>query len=142
MSDKQDTKLDAMLHTRRLEAVSPDLAQRIILKAQSLPQNRTVSPWQWIRQLFAELHLPKPAYVVASALVLGIVVGASTPDATVSRDEEYQHMPLQVERQRARFQPSHVEQIFNEPHELLRFAHERAQHFLLPSVQLSQQFLA
>jgi len=88
MSDKQDDKLDAMLRARRLEAVSPDLAQRIILKAQSLPQNRTVSPWQWIRQLFAELHLPKPAYVVASALVLGIVVGASTPDATVSRDEE------------------------------------------------------
>ena len=88
MSDEQDVKLDAMLRRRRLEAASPDLAQRIILKAQRLPQNRKVSPWEWLRQLFAELHLPKPAYVVASTLVLGIVVGASTPDSIVSRDEE------------------------------------------------------
>jgi len=88
MSDKQDDKLDAMLRSRRLEGASPDMAQRIILRAQSLPQNRRISPWQWIRQLFAEFHLPKPAYVVASALVLGIIVGASTPDTTVPRDEE------------------------------------------------------
>jgi hypothetical protein len=88
MSDEQDAKLDAMLRARRLEDVGPELAQRIILKAQSLPQNRTVSPWEWIRQLFGELHLPRPAYVVASALVLGILVGVITPDATVSRDEE------------------------------------------------------
>jgi hypothetical protein len=88
MSDKQDDKLDAMLRSRRLEGASPDLAQRIILRAQSLPQNRRISPWQWIRQLCAEFHLPKPAYVVASALVLGIIVGASTPDTTVPRDEE------------------------------------------------------
>ena len=88
MSDKQDDKLDAMLRSRRLEAASSDLEQRIILRAQSLPQNRTTSPWQWIRQLFAEFHLPKPAYVVASALIIGIIVGASTPDTTVPRDEE------------------------------------------------------
>ncbi len=63
MSDRQDEKLDAMLRARRVEPASPDLAQRIILKAQSLPQNQTIPLWQWMRQLFAEFHLPRPAYV-------------------------------------------------------------------------------
>jgi hypothetical protein len=88
MSDKQDEKLDAMLRARKVEPASADLAQRIILKAQSLPQNQTMPLWQWIKQLFAEFHLPKPAYVVVSALVLGIIVGFSTPDRTASKDEE------------------------------------------------------
>ena len=88
MSDKQDEKLDAMLRARRVEPGSRDLAQRIILKAQSLPQNQTLPFAQWLRQLFAEFHLPKPAYVVASALVLGIVVGLNTPDRTASKDDD------------------------------------------------------
>jgi hypothetical protein len=88
MSDKQDEKLDAMLRAREAEPASRDLAQRIILKAQSLPQNQTLPLGQWIRQLFAEFHLPKPAYVVVSALVLGMIVGFSTPDKTASKDEE------------------------------------------------------
>ncbi len=88
MSDKQDENLDAMLRARRVEPASRDLAQRIILKAQSLPQNQTLPLIPWLRQLFAEFHLPKPAYVVVSALVLGMIVGFSTPDRTASRDED------------------------------------------------------
>ena len=88
MSDRQDEKLEAMLRTRRVEPASRDLAQRIILKAQSLPQNQILPFPQWLRQLFAEFHLPKPAYVVASALVLGIVVGLSTPDRIASKDDD------------------------------------------------------
>ena len=76
---RRETGSDAP-RSRRVEPASPDLAQRIILKAQSLPQNQTLSLWQWLRQLFAEFHLPKPAYVLASALVLGMIVGFSTPD--------------------------------------------------------------
>jgi hypothetical protein len=88
MSEKQDEKLDAMLRARRVEPTSRDLAQRIILMAQSLPQNQTLPLMQWLRQLFAEFHLPKPAYVVVSALVLGIIVGFSSPDRITSKDEE------------------------------------------------------
>jgi hypothetical protein len=78
MSDIKDEKLEAMMRTRRFEAVSPDLAERIILKAQGIPQVRATSFWQWLRQLCAEYHLPKPAYVLASALVLGLLIGFST----------------------------------------------------------------
>jgi hypothetical protein len=88
MSDKQDENLDAILRARRVEPASRDLAQRIISKAQSLPQNQTLPLIPWLRQLFAEFHLPKPAYVVVSALVLGMIVGFSTPDRAASRDEE------------------------------------------------------
>ena len=42
MSDRQDENLDAMLRARRFEPAGRDLAQRIILKAQTLPQNQTL----------------------------------------------------------------------------------------------------
>jgi hypothetical protein len=79
MSDIHDERLEAMLRSRRIEPASPDLAERIILKAQSLPQKKTISPWQWLRELCVEFHLPKPAYVVATALVFGLVIGFSMP---------------------------------------------------------------
>ena len=78
MSENQDEKLESMLRSRRTETVTPDLAGRIILQAQSLPQLQNVPLWQAVRQLFAEFHLPKPGYVLASALVLGMVLGFST----------------------------------------------------------------
>jgi len=81
MSRNQDEKLDAMLRQRRVEPTSPDLAERIILRAQSLPQAQNISLWNAVRQLFVEFHLPKPGYVLATALVLGMVLGFSTvPD--------------------------------------------------------------
>ena len=78
MTENEDEKLARLLHSRPLEPASHDLAARIILKAQSLPQLQNVSLWQAVRQLFAEFHLPKPGYVLASALVLGMVLGFST----------------------------------------------------------------
>lgn len=78
MSENQDEKLEKMLRSRRVEPVSHDLGSRIILKAQSLPQVQNISLWNAVRQLFAEFHLPKPGYVLASALVLGMMLGFST----------------------------------------------------------------
>jgi hypothetical protein len=79
MSTNQDQKLEAMLQARRVESASPDLAQRIILKAEALPQIQTSTLGQWIKRLFAEFHLPNPAYVLAATLVLGFVVGLNNP---------------------------------------------------------------
>jgi hypothetical protein len=75
MSDNRDDKLDSLLRSRRVEPASADLPQRIIFKARSLPQVRSVSLWQSVRQLFAEFRLPKPGYVLASALILGMLLG-------------------------------------------------------------------
>jgi hypothetical protein len=82
MSDNREEKLNRLLRARRLEPASPDLAQRIILRAQQLPQNQNMPLWQWIRDLFAEFHLPKPAYVLASSLILGMVIGFNAPEET------------------------------------------------------------
>jgi hypothetical protein len=87
MSDRQDEKLDTMLRARRVEPASPDLAQRIILKAQSVPQNQTIPLWQWMRQLFAEMHLPRPAYMFACTLILGFVIGFNAPLSTNGTDD-------------------------------------------------------
>ena len=89
MNDHRDQKLDSMLHNRRRDAASPDLAARIILKAQTVPQIQNISLWQSLRQLFAEFHLPKPGYVLASALVLGMVLGFMTPAKSTIQDANY-----------------------------------------------------
>lgn len=84
MKDYRDDKLDGLLRARRIEPASVDLAERIILKARQLPQNRNPSLRQWVRQLCAEFHLPKPAYVFAGALIFGMVLGFSLPPDTRS----------------------------------------------------------
>jgi hypothetical protein len=92
MSDNRDDKFEQMLRSRRLEPASPDLAQRIILKAQAMPQNKNLPLWQWIRQVCAEFHLPKPAYVLAGALIFGMVIGFNTPpDINPAIDDSVQN---------------------------------------------------
>jgi hypothetical protein len=88
MSDNPEEKIDNLLRSRRVAPASPDLTRRIILAAQQLPQNRTVPLWQWIGELFKEFHLPKPAYVLASALVLGMVIGFAVPQNNIEGVED------------------------------------------------------
>ena len=81
MSKNQDEKLDALLRSRHAEAASPDLADRIILRAQRLPQVQDTSLWNAVRQIFDEFHLPKPGYVLATTLLVGVILGFNTaPD--------------------------------------------------------------
>jgi len=88
MKDSRDDKLDNLLRSRRVEPASPDLAQRIIFKARQLPQKRSLSPWQWMCQICAEFHLPKPSYVLAGALILGTVIGFSLPPSINSNADD------------------------------------------------------
>jgi len=92
MSDTKDERLEELLRSRRFEPASPDLEERIILKAQSIPQNQPISLIQWMKQLFAEFHLPKPAYVLAGTLALGFVVGFYTPSDTIPDDAGAVHV--------------------------------------------------
>ena len=94
MGSMDDEKLEAMLRSRRAEAASPDLAERIILKAQSLPQTQAISLTQWVERLFAEFHVPKPAYVLACTLILGFVLGFNAPLNT-SRTDDAEVDPVQ-----------------------------------------------
>jgi hypothetical protein len=86
MGNADDEKLEEMLKSRRFEPARPDLASRIIFKASGMPQNRPLSLWQGLRQLFTDF-LPKPAYVLASVLILGLVIGFSTATDTTPADD-------------------------------------------------------
>jgi len=88
MNDNLDEKLDNLLRSRHIEPPSADLAQRIILKAGQSPQTKPMPLWQSVRELFGEFHLPKPAYVLASALVFGILIGLSAPQETYIAAED------------------------------------------------------
>jgi hypothetical protein len=87
MSDSQDKKLETMLKSRRVETASANLAERIIVKAQHTPQSPALSFRQWLKQVFAELHLPRPAYLFASMLILGFVLGFNVPVSITGADE-------------------------------------------------------
>lgn len=86
MASHQD-EFDEMLKARRIEA-SPDLARRIILKAQNTPQLQPFSLGRWIKQTFVELHLPKPAYVLGGMLIVGFVLGSTMPFDTLPDDPD------------------------------------------------------
>lgn len=84
MATHEDEKLDEMLKARRTQAASPDLAHQIILKAQNTPQIQMFSLGRWLKQTFAELHLPNPAYVLAGTLIMGFVLGLNIPSDTAT----------------------------------------------------------
>ena len=88
MSDKQDERLEEMLRSRRVESASPDLAQRIILKARQTPQLEPFILRQWLTRVFAEFHLPNPAYVLAGTLIMGFVLGLNVPSVTTADDSD------------------------------------------------------
>jgi hypothetical protein len=85
--DQKEQKLEAMLQARRFEPANPDLAERIIRQAQQMPQNQTVALTQWVRGLFAEFRLPRPAYVLVSTLIFGFVVGFTIPQYTTTAED-------------------------------------------------------
>jgi hypothetical protein len=88
MTIHQEEKIDEMLKARGVQAASPDLAQQIILKAQMTPQVQIFSLGRWIKQTFAELHLPNPAYVLAGTLMMGFVLGLNVPSDTAPENFE------------------------------------------------------
>jgi hypothetical protein len=76
---ESDDKIEEMLRSRPLEPAGPDLAERIILKARTMPQGQALPLGQALRRLFAEFHLPRPAYVLAGTLLLGFLLGFNNP---------------------------------------------------------------
>jgi len=67
MDRNDDQKLESMLRSRRTQAASPDLAARIMGKAQITPQIQRFFLWQAFRQMF-----------LAVTLIVGMLLGFST----------------------------------------------------------------
>jgi len=83
----EEEKLDALLRNRYVKPASPNLAARIILQASRRPQIENISFWQSLRGIFAEFSLPKPAYVLSAALLIGMAAGFGTmPNTSALQD--------------------------------------------------------
>ena len=50
-------------------------AERIITASRRVVQRRPVSMMEWLARLFAEYHLPRPAYAFAGVLIIGMLLG-------------------------------------------------------------------
>jgi hypothetical protein len=88
MSDRRDEELEHLLRSRRIEPARSDLAQRIVLAARQRPQSANAPFWGWVQDLFREFHLPQPGYVLAGALLLGMVIGFNAPEESGFAGEE------------------------------------------------------
>jgi hypothetical protein len=99
-----DPAFDALLRSRQQPLPPEGLEERIILAATRLPQQPRTSIRFSLGQLLAEAFAltPKPAYAMASAMMLGILVGfgsspldttpgnnAATPKQTALYDTLY-----------------------------------------------------
>jgi hypothetical protein len=83
-----DKKLEALLARQIIEPPSAGLADRIIAAIYPRPVAEPISAT--LRRIFAEF-LPRPAYALAAALLLGAVLGFGfTPDASYAQDSYYE----------------------------------------------------
>ncbi|MBI1274414.1 hypothetical protein GC177_00380 [bacterium] len=76
--------LDAFLNKRALFPYRHELEDRIIHAAVSLPQQRRMPTPATLWQLLAECFTPRPAYALASAMAIGLMLGLGTVNTSVS----------------------------------------------------------
>lgn len=72
-----DVRLEALLRSVPIEAPATNLAERIIAATKpAMATSRAVSNSVW--DALRDLLLPKPAFALACALMMGVVVGTQT----------------------------------------------------------------
>lgn len=63
-----------------------DLMERILFAARQTPQRQIQSFGEWLRELFADCHLPSPSYALAAMLAVGLGLGMLTPAPSSETD--------------------------------------------------------
>lgn len=95
-NDDNDSELQALLQQRHYESPQPDFAARIIAGAYGLRQKSQVTLLEWLTELLADYHMPRPAFMMSSLLLTGYLLGFSgimdmqggMEDAGVTMEEE------------------------------------------------------
>jgi hypothetical protein len=90
----QDHALDALLRRRRFTPARPGLSGRIIAAAHA--QGRPQGFGQWLADMLAELLLPRPAYALASVLMIGVIIGGIMPDISSGAGADEEEASLQI----------------------------------------------
>jgi hypothetical protein len=89
MNKDTDEIVGPLLQRRPYEEPSPDLALRIIMAATQVPQRHSEWTGLWIVRFFETLlPRPLPAYVLASTLIVGFLLGFTGPVANVLTEDE------------------------------------------------------
>lgn len=94
MNNLYEDQIDALLTKRKFEPCREGGAEHIIALATQMPQQVAFSLMAWLQASFAELMLPRPAYVMATLLLLGTIIGSTALNS--SSDEEEYIMGLQA----------------------------------------------
>ncbi|MFW0778121.1 MAG: hypothetical protein ACN2B6_10450 [Rickettsiales bacterium] len=71
MDDEQ--KLEELMYSHTVPPVRQAFADEIISASVQITQK--LSLWKYIRRMFAEFHLPAPAYSFASLVMIGCIFG-------------------------------------------------------------------
>lgn len=80
-----DVRLEALLRSVPVEAPATNLAERIIAATKPvMAGSRAVSTSVW--DAVRELLMPKPAFALACALVMGVALGTQTVTASAAAD--------------------------------------------------------
>ena len=83
-----DNRFAAWLEHRRYEPPSPDFAERILARARTTDQKAAFDLLEWLNRLFADLSPARPAYALASVLLLGIVIGYGNAPAAMNDEDD------------------------------------------------------
>lgn len=80
-----DARIEAWL-ARMNPPPAPDLVERILFAARHTPQRRIQSLGEWLRELFADCHLPSPSYALAAMMAVGLGLGMLAPAQSADTD--------------------------------------------------------
>lgn len=77
---EEERRLARLLESEDNVPASWNLEERIIAATRRPTVQRTSisSVWAWLEQTFADLMLPRPAYVLAATILLGFVLGLAS----------------------------------------------------------------
>lgn len=86
---RSDSKLNQLLEQRRSPPGCDHLTQRIINVVAKIPQQHHLGLLSWIKQIFADYAVLRPAYLLASILLIGFFTGFWLPSTESSKPGIY-----------------------------------------------------
>lgn len=89
---QQEIQLERHLRTAAEVSVPSSLAERIIAQntVRKVPVPMSLTLGEWLSRLFVEFYMPRPAFAIASLLLLGMVTGFTIPaDDTIEDEDSY-----------------------------------------------------
>ena len=93
---REHRQLEATLADRPLEPARYGLAERIIASARYADRAVPFDLFGWLKQLFADSFMPRPAYALPAVLLIGVFIGLGTlEESSASAGFDYTTLMLE-----------------------------------------------